>query len=266
MHHWSPDLLNRHCRAAIAATLVLLLWSAPAAAVQVIVEERFELNEQTFNQWLFNARQGSFDSESELTLTLEAVDRVCGLSPPQKEKLRLAGRGDFARFEQRVDELRTKFVGKKYGQNEIGEIFQKVQPLGAAYQAGLLGESSLFAKVLAQSLSREQAEEYERLEAQRRQKRYAAKVRLFVAAMERSCPLSDKQRRALVELLIAETKLPKRFGQYDCYVVMCQAGKIPDEKYGQILDEAQMRQLQQMLQHAQGIAQFLRQQKILADD
>jgi hypothetical protein len=264
MHRLSSHQSNRRCCTAITAAI--LLASALASAGQLVAQGTFELNEQTFNQWLFNASQGAFDSESELTLTVEAVDRTCGLSAPQKEKLRLAGRGDYARFAQQVDELRARFVGKTYGQNEIGEIYQKIQPLGAAYQAGLLGESSLFSKVLAQSLTPEQAKEFEQLEAQRRQTRYKAKVRLYVASIERSCPLTDKQRIALAELLIAETKPPKRFGQYDWYVVMYQASKIPDEKYSRIVDEAQMRQLKRMLQHGQGMAHFLRQQKLLADE
>jgi hypothetical protein len=124
----------------------------------------------------------------------------------------------------------------------------------------------LFAKVLAQSLTPEQAEEMERFEAERKGARYAAKVRLYVAAMERSCPLTDKQRTTLVELLIAETKPPRFFGQYDWYYIMYRAGKVPDEKYAQFLDEAQMRQLKRMFRQGQGMEHFLRQHKILADD
>ena len=160
-------------------------------------QQTFELNEQTFNQWLFNASQGTFDPDSELTLTLEAVDRVCGLSDPQKEKLRLAGRGDFARFEQQVDELRAKYVGKTYEQNEIGEIYQKIQPLGADLPGRACWASRRCSpKCLLRSLTPEQARKFDAIEAERRQARYAAKVRLFVAVMERSCPLTDKQRTA----------------------------------------------------------------------
>jgi hypothetical protein len=226
-------------------------------------QESFELNEQTFNQWLFSASQGVFNPDTELTLNVEAVDRICGLSEPQKEKLLLAGRGDYARFERQVDDLKTKYVGKTYGQNEVGEIYQKIQPLGQVYQAGLLGNDSLFSKVLAQTLTLEQAAKFDRIEAERRRARYAAKVGLFVVILERSCPLTDKQRTALVDLIMAETKPPKRFGQYDWYVIMYQAGKVPDAKYEQIVDEAQMRALKKTLQQGAGMEHFLRQQKII---
>jgi hypothetical protein len=250
------------CCCSLALAAALTVFDTQSAAGQ----QTFELNEQTFNQWLYNASQGQFDSESELALMLESVDRVCGLSAPQKEKLLLAGRGDYARFERQVDELRAEYVGKTYDQNKVGEIYNKIQPLGMSYQAGLLGESSLFAKVLTQTLTPEQAKDFEQLEAERQQTRYAAKVRLYVAALERSCPLTDKQRTALIELLIGETKAPKRFGQYDWYVILYQAGKVPDEKYEQIIDAAQMRHLKNTLRQGQGMEHFLRQQELLADD
>jgi hypothetical protein len=226
-------------------------------------QDSFELNEQTFNQWLFSASQGVFNPDTELTLNVEAVDRVCGLSEPQKKKLRLAGRGDYARFGRQVDELKTKYVGKTYGQNEVGEIYQKIQPLGQLYQAGLLGNDSLFSKVLAKTLTSEQAVKLDHIETERRRARYAAKVGLFVVILERSCPLTDKQRTALVDLIMAETKAPKRFGQYDWYAIMYQAGKVPDAKYEQIVDEAQMRALKKTLQQGAGMEHFLRQQKII---
>src|SRR5262245_14994954 len=96
---------------AVFAMAALTGWAAAAVG-----QEEFQLNEQTFNQWLFSASQGSFDSESELSLHVEAVDRICGLNEPQKEKLRLAGRGDYARFGREVDDLKAKYVGKTYGQ------------------------------------------------------------------------------------------------------------------------------------------------------
>jgi hypothetical protein len=243
----------------MALALVAFLFSAAAAFGQ----QEFQLNEQMFNQWLFSANRGSFDSESELSLNIESVDRICGLTEPQKVKLRLAGRGDYARFGRQVDDLKAKYVGKTYGQNEIGEIYQKIQPLGQVYQAGLLGDDSLFAKVLEKTLSSEQAIKLEEINSTRRKARYIAKVKLFVVILERSCPLTDEQRTAMMDLIVSETKPPRRFGQFDWYVVMYQANKIPDEKYEHFLDEPQMKQLKATLRQGAGMEQFLRQQKIL---
>jgi len=250
---------QRRKRYLAVLALVMLLCFAPAAWAQ----DSFELNDQTFNQWLFSASQGSFDSESELVLHIEAVDRVCGLNESQKEKLRLAGRGDYSRFGRQVDDLKAKYVGKTYGQNEIGEIYQKIQPLGQVYQAGLLGNESLFSKVLEKTLTSEQAAKFAALESERRKARYIAKVKLFVVQLERTCPLTDEQRSKLVDLIIAETKPPKRFGQYDWYVVMYQANKIPDGKFDAIVDDAQLKQFKITLRQGAGMEHFLRQQKIL---
>lgn len=226
-------------------------------------QDNFELNEQTFNQWVFSSTQGSFSPDSEVSLHVEAVERVCGLTDSQKAKLLTAAHGDFARFSHQVDNLRAKYVGKSYSQNEIGQIYQKFQPLSQAYQAGLLGDNSLFSKVLARTLTLEQAAKFDEIEAARARSRYAAKIGLFVVTLDRRCAFTEKQRADLVELLLAETKPPKTFGQYDWYVIMYQAGKVPDEKYEQIVDAAQMRQIKRTLQQGAGMQHFLRQQKLI---
>ena len=246
---------------ALAAVLVTIAMSAIVS--QSFAQNVFELNEQTFNQWLYNSNQGRFDSESELSLTVEAVDRVCDLSDSQKEKLRLAGHGDYARFSRQVADLRSEYVGKTYSQDQIGNIYQKIQPLSQVYQAGLLGDESLFEKVLGNTLTLEQAAKFDRIKAQRRRVRYNARIGLFIVTLERSCPLTDIQRKALAKLLVDETKPPKRFGQYDWYLVMYQASQVPDDKYKQFLDDAQLRQLRRVVAQGAGMEHFLRQQKIL---
>jgi hypothetical protein len=229
----------------------------------VCAQDSFELNDQTFNQWLFSASQGNFDPTSELTLNLEAVDRICGLNEEQKQRLSTAAHGDFARFGRQVDALKAKYVGKTYGQNEVGEIYQKIQPLAQVYQSGLLGDESLFAKMLTRTLTSEQSEKYQRADEDRRRTRYMSKVGLFVLTVERTCPLTEKQRTALIDMLVAETKAPKRFGQYDWYVIMYEASKVPDAKYESIVDEAQLRQIKVVLRQGQGMGHFLKQQKLI---
>ena len=167
------------------------------------------------------------------------------------------------RFQLRVDELRTEVVGKTCDQNDINKIYQKVQPLTITYRAGLLGSSSLFSKVLRGTLTPAQLEEYDGLEAERLKQRHAAKVKLFVAVFGQSCPLKDDQRTALVELLLTETRPPKRPSQYDWYVVLAQASKIPNEKFTAILDPAQMRLLKKALNRGRGMADFLKQQDLM---
>ena len=245
----------------IATTFVVM--SVFSCIVPRTLAQEFVLDDNQFDQWVFNGMGGSPDASTETSLMIEAIDRACHLNKAQQEQLRLAGVGDFARFKQQVDDVRHKYAGKTYDQNEIGNIYQKIQPLTARCQAGLLGEGSLFSKVLRHTLTPEQLEEYEATDAERRKARHAAKIKLFVALFERSCPLKSTQRDALVDLLLAETKPAKRASEYDWYVVLVQTAKIPDDKFKAFLDEAQMRQLKKSTQQARGYEQMLKRQGIL---
>jgi hypothetical protein len=248
--------------AAVVATSAIV-----GSALSARSQNRFTLQENQFNQWLYNNNNGkALDEDSELSLTVEALDRTCRLTEAQKEKLRLAGRGDYARFKQEIEQLRSELVGKSYDQNEMGNIYQRIQPLNVRYNAGLLGETSLFSKLVHSTLTSEQRDEYEAAELARRQSIHDAKARLFVANFERSCPLTAKQRDAFVKLVLAETRPAKRSSEYDWYVVVCQVGKIPDQKVTEILDEAQMHVLKKFTAQARGMERHLKQIGVMPDE
>jgi hypothetical protein len=239
------------------------MWSLALPAGFAHGQNKFVMDENNFNGWLYQGTRQAPDEESEITLMVEAIDRSCHLNAEQKEKLRLGGRGDFARFEQKVSDLRSECIGKSFDQNEIQELYQKFQPLTAQYQSGMLGPTSLFTKVVHQVLTPEQKEEFEAAEAERRKTRHAAKVRLFVAILERSCPLKSSQRDAIVELLLKETRPALRTSEYDWYVVIVQAAKIPDSKLKPILDPAQMKYIKKITGQARGMEPTLKQMGVL---
>src|SRR6185295_12517286 len=115
-----------------------------------------------------------------------------------------------------------------------------------------------------QTLNAEQREEYEAAESERRKSRHGAKVRLFVAILEQSCPLKASQRDAMVELLLKETQPALRSSEYDLYVVIVQAAKIPDSKLKPILDPAQMALVKKLTAEARNMEAMLRQVGVLA--
>lgn len=240
-------------RTVIAAFLVFGCWLTMASG-----QNRFVMEENQFNQWLYGGTGQAIDQDSEVTLMIEFVDRASHLTNEQKDKLRLAGQGDYARFKQDVDDLHSEVVGKSYDQNEIGNIYQKIQPLSTRYQAGLLGDKSLFSKVLQQILTPAQREEFEAAEAERRKDRHAAKIRLYVASLERSCPLTSVQRDALIELLQKETQPPLRRSEYDMYVVAVQVANLPDAKLAPILDKKQLAFVQQNMRQMRGMEAHLK--------
>jgi len=242
------------------STTVALVASAFALST---VRAQFIMDDNQFNGWLYQGSGQAPNEESEVTLMVEAIDRSCHLTAEQKDKLRLAGHGDYARFEQKVNDLRSECVGKTYDQNEMQALYQKFQPLTQQYQTGMLGSTSLFAKVVHRVLTPEQTEEYEAAEAERRKTRHAAKVRLFVAILDQSCPMKASQRDAMVNLLLKETQPALRSSQYDWYVVMVQAARIPDSKLKPILDQAQMTYFKKITVQVRGMEAMLKQMGVL---
>jgi hypothetical protein len=254
---------TRRSNAINASAALLAVCAALCLADSAHAQNKFVMDDNQFNQWLYQGNGESTDEESEITLMVDAIDRTCHLNDEQKTKLRLAGHGDYARFSQKVDDLRSECVGKTYDQNTMNELYQKFEPLTTQYQAGMLGPTSLFIKVVRRTLTPEQREEYEAAEAERRKTRHRAKVRLFVAILEESCPLKAVQREALVDLLLKETRPALRSSEYDWYVVVVQAAKIPENKLKPNLDRAQLRYFKKITQQARGMEAQLKQAGVI---
>ncbi len=238
---------------------------APAAVAQPI----FVLSAQQFDQWVFAQRgdlgQGITQLESQLSLRIEAMDRLSKLTAAQKRKLQLAGMSDIKRFSDVYESLKQKLVNTQYPQNDVSKAINELQPLQQRWRAGVLGSESLFSKVLRRTLDPQQSEEDDRVEQERIKFQYRAKVQLAIGAIENSMPLTAAQRKDLEKLLLEETRPPKSFGQYDIYVVLIQASKLPEKKLRAIFDEPQMRALQQMFQQNAQVEQVLRRQGLLND-
>lgn len=233
----------------------------------IIVDDGFEMAEANFEQWVFagaqSAKQGIQRLDSKLKLRVEAIDHICGLTDSQTAKLHLAGQGDIKRFLDDVQVVRQKFLKVRRNRNAFNQIWQDIQPLQLRMNSGLFNDSSFFSKVLKKTLNGEQSSKQAEADWERRVFRYHAKLSLVMQMLERSMPLRDIQRKALLQVLKDETEPPNSFGQYDYYVVMYQMAKISDEKVKPILDEAQWKALQAHMQQARGMEQWLKQQKLL---
>jgi hypothetical protein len=250
--------------ATFALLLAMLLASLAATAAR---SQEFTLSEQQFNSWLTNRNEPPERiNESQLVMLINSVDRVCRLTPEQKKKLNLAGQGDVDRFGGELQQLREKLVGKTFDQNEMGNVYQQISPYRERLQAGLLGEGSLFERVLSRTLNAEQLERYEQEESQRRSLRYAAKVRLYVATLEHSIPMTDSQRQFMVHWLLKNSRPPRRFGQGDLYYTMYQASKIPTDELAEVFNEAQMKVLKPAMRQGEGYGSYVQQQGMLSDE
>lgn len=232
-------------------------------------QEQFEIDPSNFDQWVFgnvgNREAGIQKLNSMLDLRCEAVDRTCALSPVQKAKILLAGRGDIQRYLNQVEVVRDKFMAVRKDQNRFNQIWQDISPLQQRLNSGFFSDDSIMSKIISSTLTPEQTVLYDQVELERRATRFRAKVELVVAGMEMSVPLTDEQRQKFVELIVAESPPPRRFGQYDFYLVLYRAAQIPEAKWTAILDKPQYDAFKNMLQQGRGMEAFLRQNGFIDD-
>ncbi len=228
-----------------------------------------EFSEENFEQWIFggrNASTGRQKLETQLKLQMDAVDRECQLNDSQKNKLLLAGRGDIKRFWEHYEVTRQKFLIVRKDQQKMNEIWQEIQPLQMTLNAGLFNDQSFLLKTIRNTLDAVQTANYDTAVADRRLARYHAKLELMVAMLEAQMPLRHEQREKVLKLLREETKPPHRSaGQYEYYVVMLQASKIPEDKLKPLFDAAQWKIVKANLAQGRGMEEFLKQNGLMPD-
>ena len=243
-----------------------MLFAALVASATAHAQD-FQMTEQQFNSWLTNGNSSPEDqARTQAQTEIKAIQRVCGLADQQRLKLELAMQGDVDRFETSIAELREEMVGNTYDQDEINDVYQRIQPYAQRCQQGLLGEDSLFHKCLSTTLDADQFKKYDEAQFRRRCANYEAKIKMYVALLDRAAPMTQKQRKLLVDRMLADTYPPKRSGQQDLYYVMAQASKLPLDEFAKEFDEAQLKVLRVAFMQGRGYDQFLKQQGYEPDE
>jgi hypothetical protein len=242
---------------------------APVPLAAVAVQRA--MPEAQFDQWVFQQDQNAAGArkrlEAFLTLQVEEIDRACGLTDAQKQKVQLTGRGDIARFFSRYEELRQKFLRLNPDQERfMQEMWQEIRPLQMTLQTGLFQDDSLLFKSLHHTLTPEQLPRYEAVARERRQLYHRANVELAVAMIEQTMPLRDAQRRGLIDLLVKETRPARKSGIYDFYVAVLQLGRMPEEKLKPLFDAAQWKAVRRLVEQYRGVEPFLRQNGLMPDE
>ncbi len=224
--------------------------------------------DQQVDGWVFNRFGGAAPArtklDSALLLRIDDLDRVCGVSESQKQKLRLAGQGDIKRFFDRVADIKRKLAGGQTDPNQ--NIWQEIQPLQIELNTGLFGDESLFAKTIKRTLDREQSARYESMLMKRRLVRHRATAEWFVVHVDKALGLTEKQRQQFIDLLVTAVPPPQKFGQGDYWYFMLQSARVPQDKLKPIFDAPQWRLLSRQINQAQGMEQWLKQNGIIAGD
>jgi hypothetical protein len=107
-------------------------------------------------------------------------------------------------------------------------------------------------------LTSDQTERFDSADRERRRFRYQAVVATLVTKLDEDLALRAGQRRELGQLLLAETRPPSNFGQYDQFVVMAQMARIPEDKLQPLFDAPQWKLLKQQFDQARGLEPFLK--------
>jgi hypothetical protein len=245
-------------RASLLAGMAVFftLAGAQAQGPPVSTDERFD-------QWVFqqdrNVAGARRRLESQLALRIEEFDRACQLTGAQKEKLQLAAKGDMKRFFARYDMVKKKFQRVQNDQQKMQEIWQDIGPLQGSLEAGLFHEESLLGKSLVHILTAEQLKRYDAVVRERRASRHRAAIEMTVAILEQKTPLRADQRSDLLALLAKQTKLGRRLGEYEHFLIMIQLDRIPDEKWKPLFDPMQWKIVKQQVHGLEVMEPFLRQ-------
>jgi hypothetical protein len=143
----------------------------PEGPFEDSLSEQIGIADASFDEVMFDKVSNITDARARLLRRLranvESVDRVCRLTDAQKQKLKLAGRGDIKRLSDRIEDLRER-LQSRYFADENGrqleamarELSRIGSPLRREMELGPFGDGSLFAKTLRTLLTPDQAAEY----------------------------------------------------------------------------------------------------------
>ena len=225
-------------------------------------QQQFVVADENFDQWVFGGRGNAANIrkrfDSQLTLQVEELERMCGLSETQKKKLQLAGRGDIKRLFDQVEERRKKFQLVKNDQNKFNEFWQDVQPFQVVFSQGAFGPGSFFNKTLKNTLTSEQIASFQAADRERRMFQYRTTVEAVIDMLDQVVSFRAEQRQKIVNLLVERKKLPRVFGQYNYYLVLYQASQLPEANLKEFLDEPQIKALNKVFNQVRGYEPFLK--------
>lgn len=148
-------------------------------------------------------------SSEKLKGKIERIEAVYPLTETQRRKLDVAGRGDVARFQEDVRQMRIDFTVPKVPADRINELQQRYMELVTRRDAGLHGEDSLFQKTLRSALDSEELSKLGTAVRKAARKRHKAKVDAVFATIDNALALTAEQREKLHTLISSRTPAPK---------------------------------------------------------
>jgi hypothetical protein len=206
--------------------------------------------------------------ETRLKYRIDQIDRDCKLSPEQRQKLSVAGRGDIRRVFAEIEEFSSKMASNGVALQRMGreQLAKAIRYRESVMNVDCFGGGSLFSKVLRKTLSPQQLAVCESALKDAASARHRATIRWAIGSMEPWLQLSQKQRDRLESLLSEKTRPPRKFGAYDYYGLIFQASKLPEKELKSIFNDVQWQKVQQQIAEARRLEETLRIEGFLPDD
>ncbi|MFO0943427.1 MAG: hypothetical protein U0930_22050 [Pirellulales bacterium] len=203
-----------------------------------------------------DARSLQGDLLSKSLVLVDACAESLALTDQQKDRLKLACKGDVVRLMQELTEVEVHTRGIKMqeiqrNQEEMQKLWPILMPPRQRIDEGLHGKGSLFERALAGMLTPEQRELFEKQNQQKADRLTIALAKLTLSEFEKSVPLTKKQRDAIVDLVQKSPKPKKINDGMSYYIGMMILAKLPDADVKKILSEDQFKIFKRTFQNAQ---------------
>jgi hypothetical protein len=170
------------------------------------------------------------------------------------------------RYFDRVEAARKRVCHASIDRLELRSILGEFHRRPHDSRPEIFGEKSLFSKCLKHTLTPEQSSRFQQVMRDRAQSRHRSTISWVLGAMDTTLQLRAEQHRRLEELLVKETRPPRRFGEYDYYGIMFQVSRLPESSLRPIFDDSQWAKLRLQLAEANRLEQTLKDEGFLPDD
>lgn len=198
------------------------------------------------SMYLFNgADEATFRKqlENRAQIRVTRIAEVVVLDANQLEKLRLATLGDLSRFYRELEHVRQKTKGlNAQNQNDMQKAWELIAPVQQRVAQGIIGKDSLTESILQRLLNEAQQTKYAEFQQQRRAAQFRSILRMTLADMEKSLPLTEKQRDELIKLGEGKELPDNAFmqPQMAAYLGFVMLARLTDNELANLLDKQQL--------------------------
>ncbi|WP_422924837.1 hypothetical protein [Singulisphaera sp. PoT] len=209
------------------------------------VDAEINQAEGVFNYWMRMIESSApilrRQLEQGLALRVNYIEQTCGISPAQKRKLELSGRGDIERHFKLVEEKKVLFRRFLKDEAKRSQITSDLQALTYRSPLEVFDAKSIFGKTTKAILSPEQYRRYEEGLKAREEFQIRAALEQAISVLDAAIGLDDEQRGQFLSLFRKHADQLKQVDVdfKDPMSLVSQAWRLPEASVKAILDDEQ---------------------------